>query len=91
MCLAIPGRIVSCSAGVDPLFRFGVVDFGGVVRNVNLSMVPEAGQDDYVLVHVGVALQVIDEWEATDMLESLRLAGALSEALETTGDPKETP
>lgn len=73
------------------MFRVGVVDFGGVARNINLSMVPEAGQGDYVLVHVGVALQVIDELEATDMLESLQQAGALSEALETTRDPKETP
>lgn len=91
MCLAIPGRIVSCSAGVDPLFRFGVVDFGGVARNINLSMVPEAAPDDYVLVHVGVALQVIDEWEATDMMESLQQAGALSKALETPDDPIESP
>lgn len=63
MCLAVPGRIVSI-AEAGPLMRVGKVDFGGVAREVNLACVPEAAVGDYVLVHVGFALSVIDEGEA---------------------------
>ena len=49
MCLAVPGKIVSVNE-TDPLFRLGVVDFGGVSREVNLACVPEAVPGDYVIV-----------------------------------------
>ena len=48
MCLAIPGRILSV-AGDDPILRVGRVDFGGIVKEINLAYVPEAGIGDYVL------------------------------------------
>ncbi|MCC5793251.1 MAG: HypC/HybG/HupF family hydrogenase formation chaperone [Chromatiales bacterium] len=64
MCLAVPGRILEVE-GDDPLSRSARVDFGGLVRRVNLAFVPEAGVGDHVLVHVGVALAVIDEDEAS--------------------------
>lgn len=54
MRLAVPGRILSL-AGEAPLTRVGRVDFGGVVKEINLAFV------QYVLVHVGFALTVIDE------------------------------
>ncbi len=63
MCLAIPGRITSVS-GDDPIMRVGRVDFGGIVKEINLAYVPEARIGDYVLAHVGFALTVIDEAEA---------------------------
>lgn len=63
MCLAVPGRILSI-AGDDPLMRVGRIDFGGLVQQVNLAYVPEAQVDEYVLVHVGFAVSVIDEAEA---------------------------
>jgi hydrogenase expression/formation protein HypC len=63
MCLAVPGRIVSI-LGADPLIRSARVDFGGVVKEINLAYAPEAGVGDYVLVHVGFAMTVIDEAEA---------------------------
>lgn len=63
MCLAIPGRIASVS-GDDPIMRVGRVDFGGIVKEINLAYVPEARIGDYVLAHVGFALTVIDEAEA---------------------------
>lgn len=63
MCLAVPGRILQMS-GADPLFRLGQVDFGGVVKEINLAYVPEAKIGDYVLVHVGFAISVLDEAEA---------------------------
>jgi hydrogenase expression/formation protein HypC len=71
MCLAIPGRIVTI---IDdgPLTRRGRVDFSGIVREVNLAFVPEAGVGDYVIVHVGVALSVVDQREAERVFEYLR-------------------
>jgi hydrogenase expression/formation protein HypC len=79
MCLAVPGRIVSL-AGADLLLRSGQVDFGGVAKKINLAFVPEAGIGDYVLVHVGFALAVIDEAEAARVLADLREIAALEDA-----------
>ena len=76
MCLAVPGRILSL-AGEDPVVRVGRVDFGGIVKEVNLAFVPEAQVGEYVLVHVGFALTVIDESEAVQVFEHLREMGEL--------------
>ncbi len=54
------------------MMRCGRVSFGGVMRDVNLAFVPDADIDDYVLVHAGVAIQVIDEKEAERTFEYLR-------------------
>ena len=61
MCLAIPGQITSIDVELDETFRQAKVSFGGIVKDVNLAMVPEARVGDYVLVHVGVALSIVDE------------------------------
>ena len=80
MCLAIPGRIVSIS-GDQPMMRFAQVDFGGVGKRINLAYVPQARVGDYVLVHVGFALTVIDEAEAEQIFADLeQIAGLGSEA-----------
>ncbi len=71
MCLAIPGLILDMR-GEDPLTRTGRVDFGGVVREVNLAFVPEAEPGAYVLVHVGVAITLVDAAEATRLLAEIR-------------------
>jgi hydrogenase expression/formation protein HypC len=71
MCLAVPGKVLSV-AGDDPIVRTGRVDFGGVVKEIHLAYTPEAGPGDYVLVHVGFAITVIDEAEAEQVLEALR-------------------
>jgi hydrogenase expression/formation protein HypC len=76
MCLAVPGRILSL-AGDDPLTRTGRVDFGGLVKEVNLAFAPEAEVGDHVLVHVGFAISVIDEAEAGRIFEHLRSIGDL--------------
>jgi hydrogenase expression/formation protein HypC len=55
------------------------VSFGGVIKQVNLAYVPEASIGDYVLVHVGFALNVIDEEEANQVFECLRQMGELAE------------
>jgi hydrogenase expression/formation protein HypC len=64
MCLAIPGRIEAIDAAADDWTRTARVSFGSVSRVVNVSLVPEAAVGRYVLVHVGVAIQCIDEGEA---------------------------
>lgn len=71
MCLAVPGKLLSVS-GEDPLLRAGRVSFSGVVREVSLACVPEARPGDFVLVHVGMALSVVDEAEANKVFEYLR-------------------
>ncbi len=80
MCLAIPGRIMSVS-GNEPIMRTGRVDFGGVVKEVNLAFVPEANIGDYVVVHVGYALAVIDPDEAHRTLALLAEIGAAAEPI----------
>ena len=62
MCLAIPGKVVEVHESVDWL-RTGKVDFGGVVKEVSLALVPEAALGDYVIVHVGMALHSVDDGE----------------------------
>jgi hydrogenase expression/formation protein HypC len=79
MCLAIPGKITSISAQLDETFRLAKVSFDGIVKEVNLSMVPEANVGDYVLVHVGVAISVVDEEEAQKTFEYLKQIGELDE------------
>ena len=71
MCLAVPGKLIEIQ-GAGEMLRAGRVDFGGVVREVNLSLVPEAAVGDYVVVHVGVALSVVDQDEAHQFFEYLR-------------------
>jgi len=78
MCLAVPGRIASIAEAVAAM-RVGIVDFGGVTREVNLCCVPEAGVGDYVLVHVGFALSVIDQAEAERVFSYLREIESLGE------------
>ena len=74
MCLAIPGRIVDITDDA-PLTRSGRVSFGGIVTNVNLSAAPEAIVGDYVLIHAGFAIGVVDPHEAARTLEYLGQLG----------------
>ena len=78
MCLAIPGKVVSVDCD-DPLLRSGKVNFGGVLKEVNLAFVPEAQVGDYVIVHVGFAISKLDEEEAEQVFYYLREMGELGE------------
>lgn len=78
MCLAIPGKIESIEER-STLEREGIVRFGGIAKTVNLAFVPEAGVGDYVLVHVGVAINRIDEAEAAEVFRYLEEMGELAE------------
>ena len=79
MCLAIPGKIEAITNQLDEVFRQGTVVFGEVKKEVNLAMVPEASVGDYVMVHVGVAISVVDEEEANKTFELLRQMGELND------------
>jgi hydrogenase expression/formation protein HypC len=79
MCLAIPGKIISIDNEIDDIFRIAKVSFEGIVKEVNLAMVPEAGIGDYVLVHVGSAISVVDEEEANRTMEILKQMDDLGE------------
>lgn len=79
MCLAIPGEILSIDES-DPLARNARVSFGGVVKEVSLALVPEAAAGDYVLVHAGLAISVVDQEEAQSILETFAALDALDDA-----------
>lgn len=86
MCLAIPGKIISVVENKDGYMRTGKVNFSGIFKDINLEMVPDAKVNDYVLVHVGVALSIVDEEEATRSLEYLRQMGELDELYNSTDE-----
>lgn len=67
MCLAIPGKIIEIQNNTQPLM--GKVSFSGIVKDVCLEWVPEAKIGDYVIVHVGFALSIVDEKEAEETLK----------------------
>lgn len=79
MCLAIPGLILSVETIENDTVRIANVSFGGIVKKASLEMLPEAKKGDYVLVHVGVALSIIDEEEAQKVYQFLKDFGELSE------------
>ncbi len=68
MCLAVPGQIESIH-GNEPLTRMARVNFGGVVRDASLAFIPEAKPGDFIIVHVGCALSVIDQAEAQKIFQ----------------------
>ncbi len=80
MCLAIPGKIVSIEG--DDIMRTARVDFGGVIKEVNLAYAPEAKVGEYALVHVGFAISVIDEEEALKVLAHFESLGELQAELD---------
>ncbi len=86
MCLGIPGKIVEVYEQQG--LKMGKIDFGGVIREACLAYVPEAEIGQYTIVHVGFALNIIDEEEAQKTLELLAEAGILGEEL---GESEETP
>lgn len=70
MCLAVPGQVLAI-AGDDPLTRSARVAFGGIVKEIALAFAPEARVGDYMLVHAGVAIAVLDAAEAERTLACL--------------------
>ncbi|MCW2505695.1 MAG: hydrogenase [Actinomycetia bacterium] len=77
MCLAVPGRILSIAEADGTVMAD--VDFGGVHKGVCLQYVPDAAIGDYVVVHVGFAIQRLDEKSAQDTLANFERLGILEE------------
>jgi hydrogenase expression/formation protein HypC len=79
MCLCIPGKLIEITSQLDETFRVGKVSFDGVVKKVSLALVPEAKVNDYVMVHVGAAISVVDEEEAKKTFAILRQLDELND------------
>ncbi|MCG3210237.1 MAG: Hydrogenase maturation factor HybG [Anaerolineae bacterium] len=78
MCLGVPGKIVEIQE--NPLgMTMGKVNFSGITKEVCLAYVPEAQVGDYVVVHVGFAISIIDEKEAMEVFDYLKQMDELAE------------
>jgi len=75
MCLAIPGKVIEIDTMMQP--AMGKVSFGGVKKDVCLELVPDVKVGDYVIVHVGFALNILDEEEALETLKLFEQMGEL--------------
>lgn len=82
MCLAVPGRVLS-TAEVDGTVM-AEVDFGGVRKEVCLQYIPDVTVGEYVIVHVGFAIQRLDERSAKETLANFDRLGILADEF---GDP----
>ena len=78
MCLAVPGKLISREESAVEM-PTGKVSFGGITKDVCLAYVPDARIGDYVLVHVGFALQTIDEEHAMEVFKFLEEMGEVEE------------
>lgn len=85
MCLAIPGKVLTTydRKGV----QMAKVEFGGVTRETCVECVPGVKAGDYVLVHVGFALSIVDEAEAQRTFKLFEEMGQLGE-LEAAQPPE---
>jgi hydrogenase expression/formation protein HypC len=77
VCLAVPGRVVGVEERHDTVMA--EVDFGGVRKDVCLQYLPDVGVGDYVIVHVGFAIQRLDERSALETLAEFERLGLLEE------------
>jgi hydrogenase expression/formation protein HypC len=84
MCLAVPGQILEI-VGDDPLTRIAKVAFAGIVKDVSLALLPDAGVGDYVLVHAGFGITILDQAEAERTMEYLDALGALAAPFQGPG------
>lgn len=78
MCLAVPGKIVSIDES-NPDLKMAKVNFGGVSKDVCIQWLDDVNIGDYVLVHVGFALNKVDEKDAEETLRILREMGDIEE------------
>jgi hydrogenase expression/formation protein HypC len=76
MCLAVPGKVLSIDQS-DPGLTMAKVDFSGIIKEISVQWLPEVQVGDYVLAHVGMALNIIDEKEAMETLSLLRELGEM--------------
>ena len=74
MCLAVPGKVTSIDDS-NPELKMAKVNFNGVTKDICVQWLPEVKVDDYVLVHVGFALNTIDEKDAIETIQLLKEMG----------------
>lgn len=79
MCLAVPGKVISIDKS-NPDLIMAKVSFSGVIKDICVQWVPEAKEGDYVLAHVGMALNILDEEEALETIELIRELGEFQES-----------
>lgn len=87
MCLGVPGKVITIEE--NPLgMTMGRVSFGGITKDVCMAYVPEVAVGDYVVVHVGFAISIVDEEEARRTMEFLREMDDLDELdIDQPADP----
>jgi len=78
MCLAVPGKVLSIDKS-NPDLIMAKVNFSGVMKDICVQWLPEVQEGDYVLAHVGMALNILDEEEALETLELIRELGEFEE------------
>ena len=83
VCLAVPGRLITKEG------ETGTVELGGVKRTVGLQLVPESKPGDWVLLHAGFAIQIVDEEEARTTLELLEELFEAGRAVEADGEERD--
>lgn len=83
MCLALPARVIE----IDASCKHGTVDMGGVRKQVSLALLDEVQLGDYVIVHVGYALTLLDQEEAEHTLALFAQMAAEAQP----GTPANTP
>ena len=89
MCLAVPGRVTQVDEDASGM-TMGTVDFGGITKRICLAWLPGVGVGEYVLVHVGFAISVVDEEEARLVFQYLKEMGELEELEDpSTGSGRE--
>lgn len=79
MCLGVPGKVIKILEDSPPGMPMGKVDFAGIVKEVCLAYTPEVQVGDYVVVHVGFALNKVDEAEALEVFDYLKQMEELAE------------
>ncbi len=82
MCLGIPAKVIEVRRDEGLGLVEGKVDFAGVQKQVNLSFTPEVEVGNYVVIHVGFAISILDEEEALTTLDYLREIGEINVAQE---------
>ena len=78
MCLAVPGKIVSIDESNKDL-KMAKVNFGGVMKDICIQWLPDVQIGEYVLAHVGFALNKIDQKDAEETIEILKQMGDLQD------------
>ena len=86
MCLGVPGKVLEIQRDEALGLSQGKVQFGGIVKEVNLSYTPEVQIGDYVIVHVGFSISRLNEEEAREVFSYLEKMGELSSLEIPEGD-----